>query len=110
MNSQRDHLFLVPKDKPQKSAPLSEQFQQIQQQAQQRALEETAPLHTMMKSNNIVPQDNDLLQPYLALPTSEIPQFEQVPLFDSDSFDNNIDEDIFVQQNNKQSIDQYNNT
>ena len=98
----------MPKDKPQKSAPLSEQFQQIQQQAQQRALEETAPLHTMTKPNNIELQDNHLLQPYLAPPTPEIPHFKQVPLFDSDSFDNNIDKDIFVQQNQEHLIDQYN--
>ena len=46
MNTQKDHLFLVPKDKPQEPILLSVQFQQIQQQAQQRVLQEVVPPHT----------------------------------------------------------------
>ena len=42
-------------------------------------------------------------------PTSEIPPFQQVPIFEYDSIDNNIDEEAYVEQNNEQSIVQDNN-
>ena len=97
----------MPKDKPQGPIPLSAQFQQIQQQAQQRVLEEAVPLHTTIKPDNIVLQDNDLLQPHLAPSLPEIPQ---VPIFKYDSTDNNIDEDIHIEQDNQQLTVQDNNS
>ena len=85
----------MPKDKPQEPILLSTQFYQIQQQAQQRVLEEAAPLHTTIQPNNIILQDSNLLQSHLTTPMSEILQFQQVPIFEYDSTDNNIDEEAF---------------
>ena len=62
MNTRKNPLFLVPKDKPKEPIPLSTQFYQIQQQAQQQILQETVPLHTTIQPNNIELQDHNLLQ------------------------------------------------
>ena len=74
MNTQKDHLFLVPKDKPKELIPLSTQFYQIQQ-AQQQALEENLPIHTTIWPDNIELQDNDSPQLYSTTPTSETSLF-----------------------------------
>ena len=74
-------LVLVPKDKPKELIPLSTQFYQIQQQAQQQALEENSPVHTTIWPDNIELQDDNFLQLYPTTPTSETSLFQQVPIF-----------------------------
>ena len=75
MNTQKNHLLLVPKDKPKELVPLSTQFYQIQQQVQQQDLEESSPLHATIQPDNIELQDNDFLELYPPAPTSETSLF-----------------------------------
>ena len=88
MNTQKDNLFLVPKDKPKELIPLSTQFYQIQQQAQQQVLQESIPLHTTIQLSNIELQDNNFLQSFSPIPTTETSQFQQVLIFEYDNTDN----------------------
>ena len=104
MNTWKDCLFLVPKGKPKEQIPLSMQFYQIQQQAQQWAIEETAPLHATIQSNNIELQDDLLLQPCLSTPTPETPQFQQVPIFEYDNIDNTVSDEKLLEQTNESLI------
>ena len=94
----KDHLFLVPKDKPKKLIPLSTQFYQIQQQAQQQALEENSPVHTAIQPDNIELQHDSFLQLYPTTPTSETSLFQQVPIFEHNSIDNITTNDSVTDQ------------
>ena len=68
----------------------------------------TGPTKSSIQPDKIVLQDSNLLQLHLATPTSEVPSFQQVPIFVYDSIDNNIDEEAYVEQNNEQLIVQDN--
>ena len=97
MNTQKDHLFLVPKDKTKELVPLSTQFYQIQQ-AQQQAPEENSPIHTTIWPDNIELQNNNFLQLYPTTPTSETLLFQQVPIFEHNNIDNIIRNDSVTDQ------------
>ena len=66
------------------------QFYQIQQQAQQQALEENLPIHTTIWPDNIELQDDDLSELYSTTPTSETSLFQKVPIFEHSNIDNII--------------------
>ena len=78
----------MPKDRPKKLVPLSTQFYQTQQQAQQQALEESSPLHATVWPDNIELQNNNFLEPYPPASTSETSLFQQVPIFEHNNTDN----------------------
>ena len=88
----------MPNDKPKELIPLSTQFYQIQQQAQQQVLQESIPLHTTIQLSNIELQDDNLLQSFPPIPTAETSKFQQVPIFEFDNIDNTVLDKNSVEQ------------
>ena len=88
----------MPKDKPKELVPLSTQFYQIQQQAQQQAIEENLPIHTTIWPDNIELQDDNFPEPYSTMPTLETSLFQQVPIFEHNNINNIITNDLVTNQ------------
>ena len=91
----------MPKDKPKELIPLSTQFYQIQQQAQQQVLQESIPLHTTIQLSNIELQDDNFLQSFPPIPTAETSQFQHVPIFEYDNIDNMVLDEKSIEQTDR---------